>query len=341
MRAPDYWAEGRWGLPTLLSPVAALYDAAGRMRRAMVTPLYVGVPVFCVGNIVAGGGGKTPTAMAIAQRLHRRNCNVHFLTRGYGGRESGPTLVSVAIHTAEDVGDEALLLAHVSATWVARDRRAGARAAIAAGADVIVMDDGFQNPSLHKDICLIAVDAGMRFGNGHVIPAGPLRETVARGLTRADAVLSIADPLRGQKDTPAKMNGVPVLTGSLEAGPEALRLNGERVFAFAGIARPQKFFDSLRGLGVDVIAEHAFADHHRYRGDEIMTLVEQAATLEAILVTTEKDFVRLPAEAQSMVETLPVSLQFDDDAAIDQLLDRLLESKPPTSVPATSVPSDG
>jgi tetraacyldisaccharide 4'-kinase len=321
MRAPEFWKPGHTVLPGLLSPLSLLYDAGGRMRRAMVRPARLTIPVVCVGNLVAGGAGKTPAALAIGAYLASKGRAVHFLSRGYGGSLAGPVRVDPTKHTAQQVGDEPLLLAAQAPAWVAHDRRLGGRAAAAAGAGVIVMDDGFQNPSLHKDVSFLVIDAGFGLGNGRIMPAGPLREAPATGLRRADAVVYIGDPGdAAARPTPQVITGATLLHARLEPGPEASDLAENAVVAFAGIGRPGKFFDTLRGLGCRIVATHAFADHHVYRADEIMALVEEATVAGARLVTTAKDAVRLPAEARPMAEVLPVTLRFGDMAALERLL---------------------
>jgi tetraacyldisaccharide 4'-kinase len=321
MRAPDFWQAGQSSvLPALLSPLSVLYGTGSRLRRAFVTPAHAGVPVVCVGNLVAGGAGKTPTAMAVAARLAEGGRSVHFLTRGYGGRLPGPVRVNPRNHAVAEVGDEALLLGAAGPTWVARDRVAGAQAAVKAGADIIVMDDGFQNPSLHQDAALLVIDAGYGIGNGRILPAGPLREPPAHALERANAVVHIADPGTGVPSTQPGMGNVPILSAYLAPTPEAEDIAGSRVVAFAGIGRPEKFFTTLEAIGCTVIAAHAFADHHAFSPDEIMGLVEEAAAINARLVTTAKDAVRLQPEARRMVEVLNVTLEFADPSALDQVL---------------------
>ncbi len=322
MRAPEFWRrDGPW--PRLLAPAAMLYALGGRLRAAMTTPWRAPVPVICVGNLVAGGAGKTPVAIAIARRLAARGMAVHCVSRGYGGRLRGPVRVDPAAHTAREVGDEPLLLAAHAATWVARDRAAGARAAYGAGAQAIVLDDGFQNPSLAKDLSLIVVDGGYGFGNGRVMPAGPLREPLLAGLGRADAVVLMGEDKGGLR--PHLERRLPVVAARLAPGDESLR--GQRVVAFAGIGRPAKFFATLEAMGCRVVARFAVADHHRYTPDEIMQIVERAQAERAIPVTTEKDFVRLPEDARIMVRALPVRLEWADDAALDDLLKRVLEAR--------------
>lgn len=321
MRAPEFWRRGG-AMAALLAPLAWGYDALCIARRAMVRPRRAPIPVICVGNLVAGGAGKTPVALAIGRRLVERGHDVHFLTRGYGGRARGPLRVETARHDARDVGDEALLLAACAPTWVARDRAAGAEAAAAAGAALVVMDDGFQNPSLVKDLSLVVVDGDYGFGNGWVMPAGPLREGVAAGLRRADAVAVVGGG--GDWDDEIARFGLPVLHAALEPATDCAYLAENPVLAFAGIARPDKLFRTLDAMGCVLAGAVAFADHHRYDADEVMTLVEEASARGAVPVTTEKDYQRLPEEARAMVEVLRVRLVWAAPDALDALLDPLL-----------------
>jgi tetraacyldisaccharide 4'-kinase len=320
MRAPEFWR--RDGLAAqVLTPLGHAYGRAVQARLAAAHPVRVPVPVVCVGNLVAGGAGKTPVALAIGRLLAARGQAPHFLTRGYGGRLTGPVRVDPAKHRAREVGDEALLLAEVAPTWVARERPAGARAAGAAGARVLVMDDGFQNPSLAKDLSLVVVDGAYGFGNGRVMPAGPLREPVADGLARADAAIVIGPDLRGvERDLAGRTDFlrarlVPV------AGQDDLA--GREVVAFAGIGRPEKFFATLAELRCRVVAAHAFADHHPYTPDEIMRLADAAVAARATLVTTAKDAVRLPPEARGMARVVAVVIEWEDEGAVISLLERL------------------
>lgn len=320
MKAPDFWFRQSSPAATLLAPAAVLYDMAGRISRATASRQSVAAKIICIGNLVAGGAGKTPVALAVAELLGSET--TAFLTRGYGGREAGPLRVRPETHTARDVGDEALLLARVAPTWVSRDRPAGAGAAMQDGARTVIMDDGFQNPSLTKDLAVLVVDGSTGFGNGRIIPAGPLRESVTRGLARADAVVLVGNDTAGALETIA--DRVPVFPARLVPTADAQALAGRRVVAFAGIGRPQKFFDTLEELGCELLARHAFADHSPYRPEQIMAICEEAAALEAIPVTTEKDLVRLPSEARAMVRTVPVRLEWDDRAAVMNFLSERL-----------------
>jgi tetraacyldisaccharide 4'-kinase len=328
MRAPDFWSEPG-ALARILAPFGAAVDLAGGLRRALARPVACGLPVVCVGNLVAGGAGKTPVARALAWRLAARGASARFLTRGYGGRASGPLRVDPARHDALEVGDEALLLAADAPTWLARDRAAGARAIARDGLrdgphdgpGVIVMDDGFQNPSIAKDLALLVIDGGYGLGNEKVMPAGPLRETLARGLARADAVVILGED---RKHVARRLGrGLPVLEAKLVPSPDAPDLAGRKVLAFAGIGRPEKFFATLAELGAELAETRAFPDHHPYRPAEIEALVARGRALGALPVTTEKDRVRLPADLARQVEVLPVEVAWRDPEALERLLARL------------------
>ncbi|HYH22430.1 MAG TPA: tetraacyldisaccharide 4'-kinase [Azospirillum sp.] len=319
MRTPEFWYRPAGAAALALAPLGALYGLAGRLRFAATRAERVGVPVVCVGNLVAGGAGKTPVALALAEALAARGTTVHFLTRGHGGTERGPLCADPAGHDAARVGDEALLLAAHAPTWVARDRVAGARAAATAGAGVVVMDDGFQNPHLAKDLSLVVVDGAVGFGNGHILPAGPLREPVARGLSRADAVVLMGEDRTG---VAARVAPLPVLRARIEPAADAA-LRGQKVLAFAGIGRPEKFFATLDSLGAVLAERVAFADHHPYGAHEVAALLARAEALGAVPVTTAKDAVRLPAPARAKVRVLPVRAVWEDAGALGVLLDRL------------------
>ncbi len=316
MRAPDFWHEPPGLAAALLAPATAAWEAATRLRRAVARPYRAPVPVICVGNLVAGGSGKTPVVLSLGGMLAARTTAVHVVTRGYGGSLAGPVRVDPAWHDAAAVGDEALLLAARAPCWVARDRAAGIAAAVEAGAAAVLLDDGFQNPNVAKDLSLVVVDADYGFGNGHMIPAGPLREPVTVGLARADAVVLIGD---GPGPPELHDAACPVLRAAL-APQDGERFAGARLVAFAGIGHPEKFFAALRRLGAALVMAQPFPDHHRYRDVEIARLREMAAREGARLVTTAKDWVRLPPSWRAGIEVLEVEIGWHDPAALDRLL---------------------
>ena len=316
MREPAFWWQSGTGRP--LQPFATLYGAAAaarmrwRGRRA-------GVPVICLGNLTVGGAGKTPAALAVAHLLHAAHERPFFLTRGYGGRLAGPLRVNPAIHHATDVGDEPLLLARLAPTIVARDRSAGAQFARFAGASVIVMDDGFQNPSLAKDLTIVVVDGRRGAGNGRVIPAGPLRAPLGAQLDRTQALL-VVGPVEGAADivTGAEQRGITIFHARLEPDRNIIAAIGKhKVLAFAGIGNPDKFFATLSEAGVAVADRIGFDDHHRFTAAQAQDLLARARAANLMLVTTEKDLMRLGgdadlAELANHASALPVRLVVDE-----------------------------
>jgi tetraacyldisaccharide 4'-kinase len=314
MEAPRFWQ--RDGLvPALLAPAAALVEAAAA-RRAARPGWRAPVPVICCGNATVGGAGKTTLALDLGARLQRRGMAVAFLTRGYGGRLRGPHRVVPGRDDAVLVGDEALLLAALAPTYVGADRGAAAREAVGGGATVLVMDDGLQNPTLHKDIALLVIDGAAGFGNGRVLPAGPLREPVAAAAVRCHAAVLI-----GPDDTGACRRlppALPVLAARLV--PTRDDLAGRRLFAFAGIGRPDKFFGLLAACGAALAGHRAFPDHHRFTRAELAAVLAEARRRHAVPVTTPKDAARLPPDILPQVEISGVRLLWQEEAAIEALL---------------------
>jgi tetraacyldisaccharide 4'-kinase len=324
MRDPAFWWRPRSGI--LLSPLAAAYGAAAWLRLQL-PGRSAGIPVICLGNLTLGGAGKTPAALAVGRLLLAAHRRPFFLSRGYGGRLGGPVLVNHSIHRAADVGDEPLLLARLATTIVARNRVAGAKAARLAGANVIVMDDGFQNPSLKKDLAILVVDGRRGIGNGRIIPAGPLRAPLAAQLQRAHALVVIG-PGNGADAIIelARRRALPTFRGRLEPDRQTLAaLLGRRILAFAGIGDPQKFFATLADSGVRIAARQAFADHHCYTAADARMLLAHADREQLLLVTTEKDQVRLAGDPRlaalaARAGTLPVRLQIEQPDPFRQMV---------------------
>ena len=321
MHTPDFWdLDDAWSRMKVraLSPAGMIYGATVRWKASRAHPYRASVPVACIGNISAGGTGKTPIAIAVGRALIAKGRHPFFVTRGYGGEVAGPVLV--AGQDALTVGDEPLLLARVASTVVARHREDGAKLAVQCGADVIVMDDGHQNFSLAKDLSVVVVDAVRGFGNGYVLPAGPLREPACQGLKRADAVILVGEGSPSLGD----FSG-PVLRARLEV--TGVCFAGKRVLAFAGIGRPAKFFETLRVCGAEVIESVPFADHYRYTRVDIERLAARARDENAQLVTTEKDLVRLPGTLAAGIASLPVKAVITPAAELEHLLDRLCAAR--------------
>lgn len=318
IREPGFWHDppaepGPW--TRLLSPLGAATARVAARRHARIRRTAEPVPVVSVGNLVQGGQGKTPLAVAIAELLAARGLPVHFVTRGYGGRERGPYRVDPERDSHRRVGDEPLLLAAVAPTWVSRDRGRGVAAATKAGARIAVLDDGHQTVSVSKTVSLLAIDADYGFGNGRVFPAGPLRERVTSGLARADAILLTGEgAFRPDSSLPViRARFRPVATG--------MAYGGTRVFAFAGIARPSKFFDTLAATGATILRRESFPNHHRYAPLTVLRMIRDASALGALLVTTEKDAVRIPPQYRTSISVLKLRTEFENAGMLDRVLE--------------------
>lgn len=325
MRAPGFWRDDG-AAARILSPLGALYGVIARSRLTRTAPR-ANLPAIAVGGLTAGGDGKTPLAIALAQRLHAAGERPAFLTRGYGRRrsETSPFAVDVNRHDADDVGDEAPLLARVAPTIVGVDRIAGAALAQRLGANVVILDDGFHSGRVAPDLTLLAIDSDYGAGNGRCLPAGPLRAPLDAQLAAADILVVIGDGARG-RDVAARANK-PFVAAHLAADPDAVEaIRGMRVVAFAGIARPEKFFDLLEKCGAEVVARISFDDHRRFAERDYATLSRLRQAHHARLVTTEKDAARMGDRLATLgADALPVTLAFDDAAVLDDALRGLLE----------------
>jgi tetraacyldisaccharide 4'-kinase len=324
MSEPAFW--WRAGTGGLIAPLATLYGVVAGLRM-QARGRQAGLPVICLGNLTVGGAGKTPAALAVAQFLHAAHERPFFLSRGYGGRLTGPVRVNPTLHRAADVGDEPILLARLAPTVVARDRVAGAAFARSAGASVIVMDDGFQNPSLAKDLSLILVDGRRGIGNGRVVPAGPLRAPLELQLDRAQALIVVGPP-----DGAAcviertERHRIPLFHARLEPDRAVVNAIGQRkVLAFAGIADPEKFFATLNSAGIQIVNRTSFPDHHRFSAAEALDLLAQAQANNLMLLTTEKDLARLTGEPElqqlaTHTSALPVRLVIEDQDRLREMI---------------------
>lgn len=324
MREPGFWHRSSSWQSVMLAPLAYLYGviAAARMSKAGA---HAALPAICVGNYHVGGAGKTPTVLAIVEILRAKGERPCVLTRGYGGRERGPLRVDPEQHRASDVGDEPLMMALHTPVIVSRDRVAGAALATSSGFSVIVMDDGFQNPSLAKDANLIVIDARRGIGNGCVFPAGPLRAPLGVQVTRTDALIVIGEGRAADavvRDIGAQ--GKLIVRARISPVQSAVaRLAGQRVLAFAGIGDPDRFFATLKFANVDVVRSVTFADHHAYTEQEIATLIVDAKRDNLRLVTTEKDMSRLRGFANfQAIDVLPIRLAFEDSTSLEALIDQ-------------------
>ena len=321
MKPPRFWFKPKGLQAVLLSPLSRVWLWAGARRMAKTVPVRMSVPVICVGNINLGGTGKTPTVIDLLARLHAMGKTPHVVSRGYGGTIEGPVQVT-AKHSAHEVGDEPILLSALAPVWVSKDRVAGAKMAVENGADCIVLDDGMQNPALTKDLTVLVIDAQVGFGNGCVFPSGPLRERIETGVKRANIAIAIGSDkahVRLMNNHPI-LNDLGVLLATLKPIEMGMDWEYLRVFAFAGIGRPQKFYDTLSALGADVVGTRSFDDHEPLSDVMLQRLERDAAGLNAQLVTTEKDMVRVPEAYRQSVLALPVRLSIKTPEPLNQAL---------------------
>jgi len=304
MKTPKYWQTNSL-LTKILSPVCLVYGLITKLRIKFGKPQHVKIPVICIGNITAGGTGKTPVSLSIAKLLETEMYHPFFLTRGYGGKLQG-IIVNCKKHSAGDVGDEPLLLARQAPVVVNADRFAGAQLAIANGADIILMDDGFQNPGLYKNISFLVFDGNYGIGNGRIIPAGPLRETFADGIKRADALIILGE----DKHSLAAKCRLPVFSAHTKAVQTASgNLN---ILAFAGIGHPQKFYHTLKEQGFNLLETFDFPDHHFYSAEELEKLLAIAQKRNAEVYTTSKDYVKIPPALQKEIHAFDITVVWDE-----------------------------
>ena len=313
MKAPTFWNKKNWQA-WLLFPLGCLYASATSLRMKLKKPYKANVPVICIGNLTAGGSGKTPTAISIAKILQKQNKNPFFISRGYGGTLQD-VVVNKDVHSAEEVGDEPLLLARQAGVVVNHKRDEAARKAIEEGADIIIMDDGLQNPLLYKDKSIVVVDGAVGLGNGLPIPSGPMREFFSVGIKRADAIVMLGDDVH---QIAAKAPQLPVFKGKVV--PVKPMAKGAKVVAFAGIGRPNKFYQSLQDCNFEIVKTYSFPDHHFYTNDELQQIIKEAEFLQADIYTTAKDMVKIPYKLQPKFKVLDITIDWEDEKALQKFL---------------------
>ena len=325
LKAPKFWYYKKdTFLSNTLYPLSLVFRLGTKMRKLVSKEKKAKLPIICVGNIVVGGAGKTPVALKIGNMLKKAGYQPHFVSKGYGGLEKNNTLVK-DWHSPKSVGDEPLLLSEIAPTWIGLDRNKSFHLAKEKGADCIVMDDGFQNPTLQKDFSIVVINGEQGFGNKRVIPAGPLRESINRGLARTNLVIAIGEIDNSVKKKIPKH--IPMIGANFKIMEDELMVRGQRVTAFAGIAYPEKFFNSLKFIKANIVDQISYSDHHIYSENDLLNLAEIANKHQSILVTTKKDIVRIPKSFRSLVKTVDGFIQFDDEKLLLEILTNLIENK--------------
>jgi len=321
LRTPDFWQE-RGPAAYALLPLSLVYDALRRLRIRRAKPYRAPVPVLCIGGLTAGGAGKTPLALLIGEQMKQQGKKAFFLSRGYGGRLKEPTRVDPSLHHASDVGDEPLMLAAVLPTIIAADRARGAQLAVSQGAELIIMDDGLHNPTIYKDHTIAVIDGSVGFGNGFLLPAGPLRAPAEEILAKVSAVV-VVNPTDSFSFPSTEYTSPSTVFTAISQPLNAEFVRGKRWVAFCGIAYPHKFFTTLHNLGGHIMATRAFADHHPYTPEEVAGLLRMAAAHGAGLITTAKDAVRLPENQREGISVLSIALTIDNEARLSEWLSQL------------------
>lgn len=316
MKTPPFWYRPPGFLAHLLSPLGWLYGKGAKLSRIFKPEKRFSVPILSVGNLVSGGSGKTPVSLSLAQLLQKKGHTVHFVTRGYKGSLTGPLKVNPNLHKADEVGDEPLLLAALAPTWVSKKRTHGIEKAIEEGATLIILDDGHQTTGIKKNISFLVMDAVQGMGNGYILPAGPLRESLAEGLRRTQAIIGIGEGnfLRTEK---------PLFKACVT--PRSFWCPTKKIFAFCGLGYPQKFYHTLEKSGLDIKATQSFPDHHHYTESELLKLEQEALALGASLVTTHKDWVKLPPLWQQKCLCFQIDIIFDNQAKLYNFIQQALK----------------
>jgi len=328
-KMPKFWYSQKTFQDKILKdiflPASLVYGWLVKKRFELYFPVPMERPIICVGNLVTGGAGKTPLVMSLVDGMKERGYNPHILTRGYGGEEEGPVQVSPARDTAKYVGDEALLLVNKAPTWVAKNRQLGAQVAMDSGANIIIMDDGFQNPIIYKDFSIIVIDGKVGFGNRMLIPAGPLREPIEQGINRAQVLVIIGEDMVNTEEKLKRINpNLIILHASIVTSKDCPDIKDKKVAAFAGIGRPEKFKESLESEGAEVAMWKNFPDHYEYNENDLQQFIKDAEAKDLTIFTTAKDFVRVPVSLKEKISVFNIELEWHDDG-LDKLLSAIEE----------------
>jgi len=324
LKAPKFWYQKKdTYLSIFLYPLSLLFSFGTKIRNILSTINKGPLPIICIGNIVVGGAGKTPVALKIGKLLIKAGYKPGFISKGYAGLIKSSTLVK-SWHSAKSIGDESILLSEVANTWIGVDRINSARLAKEKNSDCLIMDDGFQNPTIYKNFSIIVINTSQEFGNKRVMPSGPLRESIKRGLSRTNLVIVIGDPSQELKQVIPK--NIPIVKAKFEIKKENKNFKGQNIIAFAGIAYPEKFFQSLADEGAKIFKKITFPDHHIYSENDLLSLAEIANKTKSILVSTKKDFVRIPKSFRSLVNTLEGEIIFEDEEFIVEILSNVIEN---------------
>ncbi len=327
-KAPKFWSKNDSYCSRLLSPIAKLYDIASKIKMNSVTPEKVNVPVVCVGNVVLGGAGKTPTVELVHNIIKQHNLTPHILTGGYGGYLKNVVRVDTTKHSYLQVGDEALLSAAICPTWVGSNRIASADAAILSGANVLIMDDGFQNNCIHKDFKILVVDSGQAFGNEMIFPSGPLRESVESGIKKSDIVLIIGpnNPQLEEKILTIQ-SGIPIFNAVMEVCSNNDLHPSDKIIGFCCLGYPPKFHKTLQDLNLQIVDFIAFSDHHPYTITEIQKLIKASQNTGAKLVTTRKDYIKIPDVFKPEISVIDIKLSFTKNSFEDIMIENISNVK--------------
>ena len=324
LKAPKFWYLKRDTLFSLFFyPLSLLFRLGTQIRNAASTSKKSSLPIICVGNIVVGGAGKTPVSLKIGKMLIEAGYHPHFVSKGYSGIIKNNTLIE-NWHSPKSVGDESLLLSNIAPTWIGLDRNKSIKLAEKKGADSIIMDDGFQNPTIYKDFSIVVINASQEFGNRRVIPSGPLRESIKKGFSRTNLIVIIGDVTDSLKKIIP--DHIPIILAKFAINNENKIFKGQKITAFAGIAYPEKFFTSLKDQGAKIVRKSTYPDHHIYDENDLLSLAEVANQTNSILVTTQKDFIRIPKSYRSLISTLDGEIIFENEIVLKEILTNIIEN---------------